>query len=67
MAADAASSPDEALAEEADEEAGTDEDAIMTDSLDNEERERQKNISRHIRTNISIQGTGLDPKNGKKI
>jgi len=42
MAADAASSPDEALAEEADEEAGTDEDAIMTDSLDNEERERQK-------------------------
>eukprot|EP00237_Pycnococcus_provasolii_P008391 CAMPEP_0206130940 /NCGR_PEP_ID=MMETSP1472-20131121/43136_1 /ASSEMBLY_ACC=CAM_ASM_001108 /TAXON_ID=41880 /ORGANISM="Pycnococcus provasolii, Strain RCC251" /LENGTH=31 /DNA_ID= /DNA_START= /DNA_END= /DNA_ORIENTATION= len=31
MAADAASSPDEALAEEADEEAGTDEDA-MTDN-----------------------------------
>jgi len=42
MAADAASSPDEALAEEADEEAGTDEDAIMTDSLDNEERERER-------------------------
>ena len=45
MAADAASSPDEALAEEADEEAPTpptDEDAIMTDSLDNEERERER-------------------------